>query len=410
MANIKQLKHLEHLEDELLNHGVEGCKMIVEHFLEVKGLLGCAGSDVGYLQTKWDGAPSVVCGTDPITGIFFVGTKSVFNKVNPKPCASARGIDELYADEKPGLAVKLKACLKYFKNLGISGVIQGDLLWTEGDLKTETIDKERILTFKPNTIAYGIPVDHKEISDRAIRAKVGVVFHTHYTGASMEEMQAKPGVDITKFKNTQDIFVVDNDTETDKVGLSHSEEKVFDDIVSKIDKECKACGDFLDYLVTHGSNTGNPKGDDKYHIAPYIKKFFNDEIRKSSVTPNIDTTLRNLILFYHSKMDATVSKIKTSKTKTEKRKLIKETEKYLASNEKKFKSLIALYKEIQNLKQVVIDKLDPLEKFRTYILKDGRYEVTSPEGYVLHRSGDMVKFVNRLEFSKNNFIGGSYSK
>ena len=153
MANIKQLKHLEHLEDELLNHGVEGCKMIVEHFLEVKGLLGCAGSDVGYLQTKWDGAPSVVCGTDPITGIFFVGTKSVFNKVNPKPCASARGIDELYADEKPGLAVKLKACLKYFKNLGISGVIQGDLLWTEGDLKTETIDKERILTFKPNTLS-----------------------------------------------------------------------------------------------------------------------------------------------------------------------------------------------------------------------------------------------------------------
>ena len=115
MANVKQLKHLEHLEDELLNHGVEGCKMIVEHFLEVKGLLGCAGSDVGYMQTKWDGAPSVVCGTDPITGIFFVGTKSVFNKRDPKPCASDRGIDELYADEKPGLAVKLKFCLKHFK-------------------------------------------------------------------------------------------------------------------------------------------------------------------------------------------------------------------------------------------------------------------------------------------------------
>ena len=167
MANVKQLKHLEHLEDELLNHGVEGCKKIVEHFLEVKDLLGCAGGDVGYMQTKWDGAPSVVCGTDPITGIFFVGTKSVFNKRDPKPCASDRGIDELYADEKPGLAVKLKFCLKYFKDLGIDGVIQGDLMWTEGDLKTETIDKERLYTFKPNTISYGIPIEHKEISDRA---------------------------------------------------------------------------------------------------------------------------------------------------------------------------------------------------------------------------------------------------
>ena len=107
-------------------------------------------------------------------------------------------------------------------------------------------------------------------------------------------------------------------------------------------------------------------------------------------------------------MNVLVSALKTEKTKTEKKKLIKETVEYLANNEKKFKSMIALYKEIQNLKQVVIDKLDPLEKFRTYILKEGRYEVTSPEGYVLHRHGDMVKFVNRLEFSKNNFIGGSF--
>ena len=26
MANVTQLKHLEHLEDEMLNYGVEGCK------------------------------------------------------------------------------------------------------------------------------------------------------------------------------------------------------------------------------------------------------------------------------------------------------------------------------------------------------------------------------------------------
>ena len=34
----------------------------------------------GYMQTKWDGAPSVVCGKHPANGMFFVGTKSVFNK------------------------------------------------------------------------------------------------------------------------------------------------------------------------------------------------------------------------------------------------------------------------------------------------------------------------------------------
>ena len=117
MANVKQLKHLEHLEDELLNYGVAGCEAIVGHFHEIYGLLGDKdsrdGHPGGFVQTKWDGAPSVICGTDPVTGIFFVGTKSVFNKVNPKACASAQGIDELYPDQ-PGLNIKLKSALEHF--------------------------------------------------------------------------------------------------------------------------------------------------------------------------------------------------------------------------------------------------------------------------------------------------------
>ena len=162
MANVKQLKHLEHLEDELLNYGTVGCEAIVGHFREVYNLLGTKspvdGNPGGFVQTKWDGAPSVICGVDPMTGIFFVGTKSVFNKTNPKLCASEQGIDELYAEEKPGLAIKLKSALKHFSKLGIDGVIQGDLMWTEGDLKPEVVLGEKNLVFKPNTITYGIPI------------------------------------------------------------------------------------------------------------------------------------------------------------------------------------------------------------------------------------------------------------
>ena len=36
MANVKQLKHLEHLEDEMLNYGVEGCKAAVSFLEELK--------------------------------------------------------------------------------------------------------------------------------------------------------------------------------------------------------------------------------------------------------------------------------------------------------------------------------------------------------------------------------------
>ena len=65
--------------------------------------------------------------------------------------------------------------------------------------------------------------------------------------------------------------------------------------------------------------------------------------------------------------------------------------------------MLGLYKEIQEIKQFVIDKLDKLETFKTFVQTDTGYKVTGPEGYVLHKDGDMVKLVNRLEFAFINF-------
>ena len=93
MANVTQLKHLEHLEDEMLNYGVDGCKAAVAFLQELRKMLGCDNS-TGYMQTKWDGAPSVVCGKDPANGLFFVGTKSVFNKTGPKICYTESDVDK----------------------------------------------------------------------------------------------------------------------------------------------------------------------------------------------------------------------------------------------------------------------------------------------------------------------------
>ena len=44
MANVEQLVHLEHLEDEMLNRGVEGCKKTVGDLKEVREKLGCRGN------------------------------------------------------------------------------------------------------------------------------------------------------------------------------------------------------------------------------------------------------------------------------------------------------------------------------------------------------------------------------
>ncbi len=404
MANVTQLKHLEHLEDEMLNYGVEGCKSAVAFLQELRKMLGCDNS-TGFMQTKWDGAPSLVCGKDPKNGLFFVGTKAVFNK-DPKLCYSPDQIDRWYGD-RADLATKLKLALQYFKGLGIDGVIQGDLLFTTGDLKTETVHGERLYTFRPNTITYGVPVDH-DIGKRAKVAKIGIVFHTHYRGQDtrdigqselLENMSAKAGIGGVRFNNDPNVFIVDNDTPMDKVGLNHTEERTFDTHVASIEQKCKTCGDFLDELVKFSGTTG----DDKWHVSSYVKQFFNAEIRERRNIANVDTAFEGLYNFYYDKTKAMLAKLKTNNTKVAKASLVHSSLNYLEDNKPKFKAMLDLYKELQEIKQFVIDKLDHLESFRTYVQTENGYKVTGPEGYVLHKDGDMIKFVNRLEFAYNNF-------
>jgi len=390
MSNIKQLKHLEHLEDEMLNYGIAGCMAAVSFLKELRKMLGHQES-TGFMQTKWDGAPSVICGTDPELGFFFVGTKSVFNKTEPKICYSEEDVDEYYSGD---LAEKLKFSYRYFSQLNIDGVIQGDLLFTS-DLKRETINGEQLLTFRPNTITYGIPVNH-DIGKKAIRAKIGVVFHTHYTGDVLAEMQARAGARV---KGSDDALVVQNDTPMDRVGFSRAEMGKFDRSIQKIERMCQICGDFLDELVDAQGKTG----DAKFHISTFLKPFFNDQIRNARSIGNIDETMYDLLNFYGGKMEKELAKIKTVANRTKKCALVYNSQNYVVDNVYKFKAMIALYKELQIVKQMVIDKLDHLEEFRTFVQTEKGYKVTTPEGYVLHKDGSMIKFVNRLEFAYNNF-------
>lgn len=390
MSNIKQLKHLEHLEDEMLNYGVEGCKAAVSFLKELKKMLGHQESG-GFMQTKWDGAPSVICGTDPQTGMFFVGTKSVFAKTNPKLCYSEEQIDGWYEGD---LAEKLKFSLRYFSTLGIEGVVQGDLLFTS-DIKRERIDGEDLYTFRPNTITYGIPVDHP-IGKAAGIAKVGVVFHTHYTGDVVADMQARAGA---KVKGSAEALVVQNDTPMHRVGFSRAEMSEFDRYISKIERMCGICGPFLDELVTKTGTTG----DAKFHIASYLKQFFNNEIKNARSIGKIDEAMYDMLNFYEEKTSKELAKIKTVANLTKKRALVYGSQNYVVDNVYKFKAMLTLYKELQAVKQMVIDKLDHLEEFRTFVQTEKGYKVTTPEGYVLHKDGSMIKFVNRMEFAYNNF-------
>ena len=376
MADVKQLKHLEHLEDEMLNEGVAGCKKIVQDLQAVRKILGCKGGNAGFLQTKWDGKPSVICGIDPANGFFFVSTKGALNK-QPVCCYGHTSIDDNFG-KIPDLADKLKQCYTYFKPLGIKGIIQGDLLFVKGSpfdkggLGSEIIDGVDHWTFKPNTIKYAIPKKHpigKEVAAR----QIGVVFHTHYSGPDgrihhkqlLSELSDKPGIRGENFNKSNTVFNIQNDTPVAEIGFDHNEEVKFDNTIKEIESECKKCGPFLDELVGLGGGKGNPKGEEKFHIAPYIKSYFNDEVKPKSlsqVTSNIDDTITQLLAFYHKKMDKFISGYKNANTIEEKKKLVGESILFVANNRNNFSSLLKLYKKVQTLKQQIIDKLDPLEK------------------------------------------------
>ena len=392
MANITQLKHLEHIEDEMLNYGVEGCEASVSAMQELLRMLGKEGTS--FMQTKWDGAPSVVCGMDPLAKIFFVGTKSVFNKNDPKICYSAADVDRWY---KGDLAEKLKACLKYFPALKMDGVFQGDLLFTT-DKKKEYVDGEHLITFRPNTITYGIPVDHP-IGRQVDEAKIGIVFHTHYIGTDFATMQARAGAKVENHNDVPDVAVIENDTPYHDIAVSNADIQRFKQYVSVIERMCKICGPFLNELV---ANMGD-RGDAKFHIASYLKQFFNNEIKNARTITNVQSTLKALGKFYHEKMLKEIEKVKSDKAKTTKRELMYSGLKYLEDHEREFKAMLAMYQKMQEAKQLVIDQLDHLETFRTYVQTEKGYRLTNPEGYVLHHNGDMIKLVNRIEFSYINF-------
>lgn len=93
------------------------------------------------ISLKIDGSPSIVFGTDPSNGMFFVGTKSVFNKIKKKICYTEKDIFDHYGHQ-PQVAQILFYCLELLPRIDF--ISQADFIgFGEG-----------LSEFKPNAITY----------------------------------------------------------------------------------------------------------------------------------------------------------------------------------------------------------------------------------------------------------------
>ena len=137
--------HIEHPEDSVLTGDLS--------FLD-------AIRNRGVLSVKMDGAPAIVWGKNPATGNFFVGTKSVFNKVKIKINESHQDIDKNHTGE---VAQILHKCFDYLPLT--DGIFQGDFIGLGGSDE-----------YTPNTITYKF--------DNIVTEEIIVAPHTYYTAES----------------------------------------------------------------------------------------------------------------------------------------------------------------------------------------------------------------------------------
>ena len=232
--------HLEHLEDDIINRGSQGGVNAVNFLNAVRNML--AGNVGGKLNmsVKWDGAPAVFCGQNPENGKFFVGTKSVFNKT-PKINYSTSDIRKNHDGE---VAKKLQVCLANLSRLNIKGILQGDLLFTD-DLKAINIDGEKMISFTPNTITYAVPVN-SDIGKKIARAKMGIVFHTSYSGKTMDKLSASFGT--VRGSSNRNIFLASAAYKETAVMFSKSELSRFDAQIRMAEGSLSKAAPILDLM------------------------------------------------------------------------------------------------------------------------------------------------------------------
>ena len=382
--------HLEHLEDNILNGGSQGGKEAVAFLRSLGDMLEQGGADTR-VTVKWDGAPAVICGTNPENGRFFVGTKSVFNKTDPKIIYSEEDVERMYA---PGqLAEKLKASYKYLSTLSIPEVVQGDLLFTD-DKYEANIGGDTCIAFQPNTIVYAVPKD-SDIGQKIDEAKFGIVFHTAYSGRTLDTMSASFG-NIGVQGNTN-VFVTSSDFKnaSGEANMTASEKTTYTNLVNKTEGSLKQASRFLDLMKVNDMN--------KFTLNIMFKTFFNTYVRQGRSLVGARNTARDFAQYFSNALDKEIDKKKMKATKDKYLELKNKGLRFISDNQQAIYMTVASYMNLQAAKNFMIRKLQKVNTFGTFLRTPDGYRVTAPEGFVAIRSGQALKLVDRLEFSRANF-------
>ena len=381
--------HMTHIEDKVLYGGVDGTRQAILALRSLRDMLG--GVKEGSASVKWDGAPAIFAGIDPRDDKFFVAKKGIFNK-SPKVYKTNADID---SDTSGDLSEKLKVALQYLPSLGIKGVIQGDFLYGPGELKREKIKGANYITFHPNTIVYAVPAESQNAKE-LIKSKIGIVWHTTYTGNSFESMKASYGVNVNKLGKNPNVW---------------SQDAMLRDMTryTMSKKETDTVNEYLSQAgVLFNQISGNVLRDleKNQSLAQTIETFNNTYVRRGMVINDTKKHVDNLIRYITSKYKKEIDSRKTEKGKrVQQTKLNDVLQFFSIKNKNNLKKIFDLQKLIVVVKLKLINILNKFIKLDTFVKTPRGFKTTGQEGYVAidKLGGDAVKIVDRLEFSYNNF-------
>ena len=388
--------HLEHIEDEILNYGVTGGRASINFVRSLRDMLAGNSRSSIDMTVKWDGAPAIFAGIDPEDGKFFVAKKSVFN-VNPKLYKSVAEID---ADLSGQLNAKFKVALAEFSKLGITGVLQGDLMFTD-DVETTDIEGKKYYTFQPNTIVYAVDVN-SDLGKKIKNAKVGVVWHTTYKGNALQDMKASFGANISGLNSTASVWM-DDATYKDVSGKATMTQAETDAVTASLSSAGSTfrninSGLLNSFLNLQNSFTGNLAG-------ASLKTYNNSKVRKGETITNPSSHAKGYLKWVDDAFQKQIDKLKTPKNKEALEVKKKETIRELQKHTKNLTNIITFQNHIVDAKMGVVKKLNTVKSIGTFIKTSNGFKVVNPEGYVAidRVTGGAVKLVDRMEFSFNNF-------
>ena len=385
--------HLEHLEDDILNSGMAGGQNAINFLSSLSDMLQGNVKRPMNVTVKWDGKPAIFAGTNPENGKFFVGGKHIFNKT-PKINYTVADIKKNHGTG--GLAYKLIVALKTFPALGIPGIWQGDLLYTTEDLSKETMDDESMLVFTPNTITYAIP-DNSILADKIKRSKIGVVWHTTYTGKTMADLKAKFGANAKRLNNTRAVWSTDatfKDT-SGNVTFTAAEAAKFQRLLNMAGGSLKKASSYLRVMK---------QDKDPFTLSTRLKIFLNSYIRGGEQIKDTQKVLGSFQQYYDKVLNDKIKSLKADTAKKKWKMLRDASMKELKANYESIYFVIATYITLQTAKTIVIRKLDKAKNIGTFLKTPNGFKVTAPEGFVaIDHIGKALKLVDRMEFSRANF-------